>query len=142
MVDGHGSHTDGVSLGRLALVIWPAYGVLAFSEFVSWKLKSAPAVTSIAAFVAGTAVVMGGVGFLRAKNCFIDFEAHSSKDLPIKRSEKRTRKLIKEWPTASIPRYYNGDIGESANGANDGEVKIKAPRAAAADSSSLGMECM
>ncbi len=90
--DADVSDPDFPSFGQLLAVVWPAYGVLGFSSFVSWQLGSEPALISIAILAAALGGVLGGVGVLRATSPLIDFEAraHGHQPLKARRSARHT----------------------------------------------------
>lgn len=85
-----------LSIGRLVLVIWPGYGVLFFSLWVSWKLRSAPAVMTVATLAAGLAGVLGGVGVLKAKSPRMLFEARTNRSKPSKKKTKNRNQDTKK----------------------------------------------
>lgn len=92
---------DALSVGRVILVVGPAYGVLAFSVFVSWKLRSASALVAVAAMAAALAGVMGGVGVLKAKSAWMHLEARTIRRKPLK---KKNNKNLKSRKRAKVVR--------------------------------------
>lgn len=117
---------DSPPLGRLLLVIWPAYGIMAFCVFAGWKLRSVPAITTGAALAAGVSVVLGGVGFLRARTAWCDFEARTSRTLSRKSLAKTQRRR------ANVPEVDNGESERQPIGIGVStvpSVRVNAPRA-------------
>ncbi len=108
-----GESDGGPSLNHLVVVVWPAYGVLGFSVFVSWDLRSQPALISAAALAAALGGVMGGVGVLKAKSRWGNFEARTSKSVPSKRrKEEHQRPGSRLLPTSSAGATNHKSKGE------------------------------